>query len=568
MENASKSLERTEAHIRNSLIAKGKTLTLNNSHALKGMAEDNAFSAVQDLVSTTVAEDDDIVYGIYMDKNQQPWVFANANNPSGAVTEQKQLTDQISNWATNLTKPAYRLTQYQNQSVYEFASPVTIDAEILGTMRYALTTKSMHEALAQAKYVAQMTTFQTLVLLFALGLAALAAGIFATIRTSTNITNPLAMLTQAANSMADGDYASPITVNSEDEVGALAHDFEKMRKTIQDMLARLLDQQKDLKAYSSTLQSKNQILKQAQNELEDLNKNLEDKVKERTKELKETQDKLIDSARFAGMAEIAINVLHNVGNVLNSVTIANQKSITLLHQSKVVALTKTLALVDEHKHDIGEYFQNDPKGCKVPSILQKIASALTYEHQELMHSMDRQSKGIVTIQDIIDTQQKYAKVGLIQEEVSLSQLITDAIELQAGSIGKHNINISKRYQDVPNIALEKSKLLQIIVNLLVNAKEAMLTNAIDNKTIIIELYRKEGEGTIIKITDNGIGISPANLNRIFNHGFTTKPTGHGFGLHSCANFMTEMHGNIQVESDGEDKGASFILLFPDPKKSS
>lgn len=241
VQNTEISLKQTEKSIRNGLIAKGKTLISNNSQALKGMAEDNAFSAVQDLVSSTVRDDDDIVYGIFMDADKQPWVIADIDNQDGMVKSRKELDDAQSNWVATLEKQQYKLLNYKNQKIYEFAAPVVVDDDVLGFIRYGITTNSMKIALTEAKNNAKKSLMKMMVILIGLGLVATLVGFTATHQIATKITKPLGMLKDAAYTIAHGDYSKAVEITSNDEVKLLGDNFNKMRLTIQKKINDLGD---------------------------------------------------------------------------------------------------------------------------------------------------------------------------------------------------------------------------------------------------------------------------------------------------------------------------------------
>jgi len=258
--DSQKSLVKSEENIRNSLIAKGRTLVSNNSQALKGMVEDNAFSAVKELVSSTVRDDEDINYGIFMDVDMLPWVFANPENESGDTKPGEELEDEASVWANQLEKVDYKIFRTdKGGEVYEFAAPVIVDEEILGIIRYGISTDSMRKSLKEASDAAEKSLKQTLMILFGTIIAALAVGVFSTRKVATKMTIPLNLLKDAAGTIASGNYDEKVTVQTNDEIGILANNFEQMRTTIQkkmedlaklnstgEVLASILEQSKAL----------------------------------------------------------------------------------------------------------------------------------------------------------------------------------------------------------------------------------------------------------------------------------------------------------------------------------
>ncbi|MFT6264564.1 MAG: methyl-accepting chemotaxis protein [Oleiphilaceae bacterium] len=232
-------LKQSETNIRDALIAKGNTLANNNSQALKGMVEDNAFSAVGELVSSTVLEDKDIVYGIFMDVDMLPWINANLDNPSGLVLPGTIMEDSISQWAIALEELSYKAMNLDGQTVYEFAAPVVVEEELLGVIRYGITTKTMDELLLVASTAAQQTFRETMFILMGVGLIAVLVGFFSTRRIAGTITTPLNSLTSTAEKIAGGDYNNAVDVKTDDEIGILAENFETMRATIRKKMADL-----------------------------------------------------------------------------------------------------------------------------------------------------------------------------------------------------------------------------------------------------------------------------------------------------------------------------------------
>jgi signal transduction histidine kinase len=296
--------------------------------------------------------------------------------------------------------------------------------------------------------------------------------------------------------------------------------------------------------------------------LEQHKHNLEDMVNKRTKQLKITQKKLLDSAHSSGMAEIATGVLHNIGNILNSVNISSQVILETVETSKIDGLLKANQMINENIEQISDFISNDPKGKKLLPYYLSVGDMIKNEHKKLSHEVRSLSGKISLMKDVIATQQNYAKTEFFDEQVNLINIIEDALSMQLQSLVRHGVTVSKNYNEVPDIFVQKSKLINVLMNLIKNAKEAVDNNPDGNKFINIEINQADANNVSIKINDNGIGISKENLNKIFTHGFTTKKSGHGFGLHTCANSMTEMGGRLSVKSDGPGKGASFKLTFP------
>ncbi|NIL15572.1 DAHL domain-containing protein [Pseudomonas sp. AN3A02] len=293
-----------------------------------------------------------------------------------------------------------------------------------------------------------------------------------------------------------------------------------------------------------------------------VNESLEQRVEERTRELKDAQSELMDSARQAGMAEIATNVLHNVGNVLNSVNISAELVTRKLRTSKALGLGKAMQLINEHRRDLGTFLTEDEKGKLLPDYLNQLVEAIATEQQGLTEELAQLSKSVDHIKDIVSTQQSYAGASTLLEPVHISALMEDALRMNSGALSRHHVTVVKDYHDVPEIMADKHRLLLILVNLISNAKYAM-SNLTDRTRQMTLTVMPLDDGTLqISVKDEGEGIPAENMTRIFTHGFTTRKEGHGFGLHSCALAALEMKGRLTAHSDGPGKGALFTLHIP------
>jgi tetratricopeptide (TPR) repeat protein len=318
-------------------------------------------------------------------------------------------------------------------------------------------------------------------------------------------------------------------------------------------------------------QKTNIVLSQKNTEIENANTELNQKNKQITKqknqlsktlkELQETQKMLMDTAHRAGMAEIATGILHNVGNVLNSVKVSSQLLKEKIISSKVNNLQKVLTLMEEHTNDIGEFITVDEKGKMLPTYLLKVGATLKEEQNNSLKELSTLHSGINHIEEIIAVQQSYAGVSGLVEKVALSDMMDDVLKMHSEMFRKYKIKITKKYSKTKPILIEKGKLIQVFVNLLKNSKESLETKDDKNRVITINILEDKQHQTV-EITDNGAGISKENLTRIFSYGFSTKKEGKGFGLHTSALAMTEMKGKLNAESKGDGKGAKFIVSIP------
>ena len=271
--------------------------------------------------------------------------------------------------------------------------------------------------------------------------------------------------------------------------------------------------------------------------------------------------KLVEASRLGGMAEVATNVLHNVGNVLNSVNVSTDLIVESVKKSKTSSLARVVVLLREHAQDLGAFITNDSRGKHLPAYLAQLSEHLLADQAAIVSELDSLRRNVEHIKEIVTMQQSYAKPGGVKEMINAADLVEDSLRLNDGALSRHRVEVVREFANVPTLNVEKHKVLQILVNLLRNAKHACQDSKRADKQVTVRVAY--GDGRIrISIMDNGVGIPPKNLTRIFNHGFTTRKEGHGFGLHSGALAAKEMGGALAVHSAGIGQGATFTLELP------
>jgi PAS domain S-box-containing protein len=284
-------------------------------------------------------------------------------------------------------------------------------------------------------------------------------------------------------------------------------------------------------------------------------------------ELEHLHKQLVETSRLAGMAEIATNVLHNVGNVLNSVNISTGLIVDSVKNSKASSLARVVVLLKEHAHDLGAFLTNDPSGQHVPVVLARLSEHLIAEQEKIAGELDSLRRNVEHIKEIVAMQQNYAMVGGVKEEIDLVSLVEDSLRLNESALSRHGMEVVRELAKVPPMNVEKHKILQILVNLVRNAKHACDDSGRADRRLTVRVAN--GEGRVkISVVDNGIGIPLENLTRIFNYGFTTRKGGHGFGLHSSALAAKEMGGSLTARSGGPGQGADFTLELPCPTQEN
>jgi ligand-binding sensor domain-containing protein/signal transduction histidine kinase len=270
---------------------------------------------------------------------------------------------------------------------------------------------------------------------------------------------------------------------------------------------------------------------------------------------------LMETSRQAGMAEVATGVLHNVGNVLNSVNVSATLVADHMRHTKAGNVAKLAVLFDQNKADLAGFLTNDARGKTVPAYLGTLAEMLAAEQKTVIGELDHLRKNVEHIKDIVAMQQSYARTSGVIETISVPDMVEDAIRMNAGSLARHDVDTFRDYQARPVITTDKHKVMQILINLVRNAKYACDESGRTDKLITVRITADD-DRVKIAVIDNGVGIPAGNLTRIFNHGFTTRKHGHGFGLHSGALAAKELGGSLDVHSDGPGHGAVFTLALP------
>lgn len=287
---------------------------------------------------------------------------------------------------------------------------------------------------------------------------------------------------------------------------------------------------------------------------------LVEKLENTNRELISTQQELVAKAHKTGMADIATGTLHNIGNVLNSINTSIYLMKDIIQNSPLDDFQRANELLKNHMKDLESFITSDPRGKKLLQFYLKLETPFDDLQNLIYNHLNRLMDRINLVNEIIVAQQNYAGARPISEELDLADVIDDALKIQLASLEKHAIKIVKNYRALPKAVVQRTKLLYILMNLFNNARDAMQATPENQKILTLTLDEDE-ESVYLQVTDSGQGIPPEIVKNIFMFGFTTKQEGHGFGLHSCANYMTEMGGRIWGESPGEGKGATLKLQF-------
>jgi signal transduction histidine kinase len=290
---------------------------------------------------------------------------------------------------------------------------------------------------------------------------------------------------------------------------------------------------------------------------------LEQRVQARTRELEETQARLVATARRAGKAEIANSVLHNVGNVLNTVTVSAFEVRRTISRSRSNGVARAVALVKQHEHELGSFMQSD-KGQALFAYFVDAANDLQAESRSALEDMDRLLRSVDRIGQVMSSQRADAGCATMFETVDTDEMLKEALRQNGDVIARGKVDVAVRNEAPPAMSLDGSRIQQILAELIPNAVQAMQSVPEGERrlTLIAAVTPDEEPGFRITLQDTGEGIPAENLVRIFAHGFSTREGSHGFGLHSAALAATEMGGRLRAHSDGPGKGAVFTLEVP------
>lgn len=284
--------------------------------------------------------------------------------------------------------------------------------------------------------------------------------------------------------------------------------------------------------------------------------------RETENQLKQTQQELVETSRLAGIAEISTGILHNLGNVLNSVNTSAGLTATRLRQLRLAGLEKMVEILPPDPAKLGEFVTTDQRGQRLPAFLAQLAGHLRTEQAGISDEIKSLRQHIDHMNEIVAAQQGFARVETVLENLSAADLVEHALRISETTLHRHSITVVREFLPVPPIRAERHKVLQILVNLIRNAKESVkLTDSLEKRIVLI-VRPTPGPRVQIAVTDNGAGVAPENLVRLFTFGFTTKADGHGFGLHSSALVAHEIGATLVAHSQGENQGATFVLDLP------
>jgi sensor domain CHASE-containing protein len=278
--------------------------------------------------------------------------------------------------------------------------------------------------------------------------------------------------------------------------------------------------------------------------------------------LSQSRSELIESARRAGRSEVAVDVLHNIGNVLNGIHVSVGEIHRGLKKMDIEDLARISKTIESHSKDLAAFLVNENEGRELVASLCILSKRFEEKRAALLRETDCLSESLDHVHELVRAQQDDAGNAEAPAGVSLSGEIETALRL-SGADAEGHIQVVREIDELPRVRIQKHRLLQILVNLLKNARESMEEAGVHGPRLGIRMAScAEGSRVRIEVSDNGVGIAPERLVSVFAHGQTTKKNGHGFGLHASASAAREMGGSLSAKSAGPGRGATFTLELP------
>lgn len=301
---------------------------------------------------------------------------------------------------------------------------------------------------------------------------------------------------------------------------------------------------------------------EAEESLKDLNANLDQLVRERTRELEAAQQQLVRVARQIGMAEVATNVLHNVGNVLTSINVSLDAAKRAIADLPLASVGNVATMLNDNQQHLADFLTRDDKGRMLPRFVTMLADRLDRGREQINGELEQTTAHLAHVHEIVRLQQSHAGLSHLVEVCNVAEVLEAAVRICVSPSDEALVELNREYESLPPMLLDRHKAQLILINLVTNARHAVAEMRGAPRKINLRIRRTSPEWIAIEVSDTGVGIAAENMTRIFQSGFTTRKTGHGFGLHASALAAKELNGRLGARSDGSGLGATFTLELP------
>lgn len=505
------------------------------------------FSFLQNLVVEVVENDPEIVFCFVVDK-QLTVVAHNDPVQRGRILSEPRdrMIGAMMGTSFPEVKPAaakpisilWPETDRSDSAVLEAIIPVYSGSRLWGVLRCGFSLQTLNTAIsaAEREWAGQMVRIKIYVitaLCFFLPAAFLAAIVL-----TRSLVRDTRALHDAVHLVANGDLNQEILLS-----GLGCKEFAGLAASFNIMTERL---------------------RQTREELDEYSRSLEDKVVERTRDLKEAQAILLRQAHEAGMAEMAVGVLHNIGNAITPAKVVSSVLLKNITESPLkTKLAPSLLALEKYLRHTVEIA--DPEKERLLRIVEILPTAIAEEYDSIAGELKKIRAKHEHIENIIGLQMRYARIADTIEPVDMNSVAHDALNMLADTIKKRDVQVEVDFSRVPPVRVEETRLLQVLVNLIKNGYEAMdtMVGSKERKLVIKSSLEKGRQPMVqLSVADNGCGFSEEEKKNFFTFGYTTKNTGSGFGLHTCANYLKANNGSIEASSKGPGQGATFVVRLP------
>ena len=544
-------LKRTITQMRQSLehrsASLARSISLSASQAIAGYD----FTFLNIMIQDVVSNDPEIIYAIIMDENRLAMVHSDSSKLGGI------LDSPIDRKVAAIMKKDFPTTLDQNQpedvirfldfkknaasqneeQIMEVFSPIYSGAHLWGVLRFGYSLERLQKEIQVTEQEWAIRIENAKKYFLSITFIFFTIGLVVAIAFTRFFVKATRILTDGVNRVSEGDLSHDINYKD-----LIFGEFVNFARSFNEMTAKLKDSYQQLDEYS---------------------KSLEQKVEERTRELRKAQANLLQQAHEAGMAEMAVGILHNIGNAITPAKVGATLLVKRLKKSPVRNhLDEVMSQIYDEIKKTTSLNQTEKK--RLLEIITLLPENIKEEYDQTIKNIQNIEKKHEYIESIIGLQMRYAHLFGETEQVDINKLVEDALIMLEDSLIKRSIEIVKLFSDVPLVRMEQTKLIQIVINLIKNAYEAMDPIETEKRKLIIKTSYEKGPPHFVMLSfkDFGIGLTPEEKDSIFQFGYTTKTRGTGFGLHSCANYLIANNGSITVSSEGRNKGAEFLIRLP------